>query len=96
MARGTSTERAAMGYRVGTGRYEVRIESGPEDAVGEAFGGFEIVQQPGVTVIAGEFDQSALHGVLERARGLGLDVLEVRLVRGVVPDPPGSQPVRRP
>jgi hypothetical protein len=33
-------------------------------------------------VIRGEFDQAGLHGVLERIRFLGLDLVEVRRVRG--------------
>ena len=88
--------RRAMGYRVGTGRYEVRIERGPQDTVHEAFDGLEIAERPGVTVITGEFDQSALHGVLERVRSLGLDIVEVRRVRGFVPDRPPAQAAAAP
>jgi hypothetical protein len=33
-----------------------------------------------VTVITGEFDQAALHGMLEFIRSLGLDLLEARRV----------------
>ncbi|MGH3174545.1 MAG: hypothetical protein ACRDPF_11885 [Streptosporangiaceae bacterium] len=39
----------------------------------------------GVTVITGQFDQAALHGLLERIRSLGLDLEEVRRVRGSDP-----------
>jgi len=32
----------------------------------------------GVTLITGQFDQAALHGILEMIRSLGLDLLEAR------------------
>ena len=35
-----------------------------------------------VTIITGEFDQAALHGLLERIRLLGLDLVEARRVDG--------------
>jgi hypothetical protein len=35
----------------------------------------------GLAVITGDFDQAAMHGVLERVRALGLELIEVRRVR---------------
>ena len=39
--------------------------------------------QPAETVLDGtQLDQAALHGVLERVRSLGLELVEVRQVKG--------------
>jgi hypothetical protein len=47
-----------------------------------AFAGLDVAPGDGFTVITGEFDQAALHGLLERIRLLGLDLLEARRVSG--------------
>jgi hypothetical protein len=62
--------------------YEIRL-AGPLDETHEAaFAGLNVVSHGQVTVITGEFDQAALHGLLERIRLLGLDLVEARRVSG--------------
>jgi hypothetical protein len=62
-----------------TARYEIHIRGrvGPELA--EVFDGLSAEVQPVETVLHGEIvDQAALHGVLDRVRALGLELMEVR------------------
>lgn len=63
-------------------RYEIRIAGQLDEMAAREFAGLDVSVRGGVTVISGEFDQAALHGVLERIRSLGLDLLEARRVRG--------------
>jgi len=63
-------------------RYEIRIAGQVDSTAGDAFAGLNVMTYGGVTVVRGEFDQASLHGVLERIRSLGLDLVEVRRVRG--------------
>jgi hypothetical protein len=62
-----------------TARYEIHIRGrvGPE--LTEVFDGLNAEVQPVETVLHGELvDQAALHGVLDRVRSLGLELIEVR------------------
>ena len=63
-------------------RYEIQVAGQLDEVAIKAFAGLDVCARGGVTIIAGEFDQAALHGVLERIRTLGLDLLEARRVRG--------------
>ncbi len=63
-------------------RYEIRVAGQLDELAVKAFAGLDVSTQGGVTTITGEFDQAALHGVLERIRSLGLDLLEARRIRG--------------
>jgi hypothetical protein len=63
-------------------RYEIRIAGRLDERATAAFEGLDIAARGSVTLIRGEFDQASLHGVLERIRYLGLDLVEVRRVRG--------------
>ena len=63
-------------------RYEIRIAGRLDETATAAFAGLDVTARGKVTVIRGEFDQAGLHGVLERIRFLGLDLVQVRRVRG--------------
>ena len=62
--------------------YEIRIAGQFDETCAAAFAGLEVASRGGVMVITGEFDQAALHGLLERIRVLGLDLVEARRVSG--------------
>jgi hypothetical protein len=63
-------------------RYEIRFAGRPDDAASDVFAGLDLVSDGKLTLVSGEFDQPALHGLLERVRALGLDLVDVRRVRG--------------
>lgn len=59
--------------------YEIRIKGALSDRVTDTFGGCTTAVKPAETVIRGRLrDQAELHGMLERVRSLGLDLIEVR------------------
>jgi len=58
--------------------YEIRIAGRLDEATLAAFAGLEVTYRDDETVITGQFDQAALHGMLEMIRSLGLDLLEAR------------------
>ena len=60
--------------------YEIRIAGQLDDSTLAEFAGLEVTRHDQVTVITGEFDQAALHGMLEFIRSLGLDLLEARRI----------------
>lgn len=63
-------------------RYEIRIAGRLDEKTAAEFADLEVAVRGSVTVIRGEFDQASLHGLLERIRFFGLDLLEARRVRG--------------
>jgi hypothetical protein len=63
-------------------RYDIRIAGQLDEATIAAFGDLDVCVHSTVTVITGDFDQAALHGLLERIRLLGLDLVEAQRVRG--------------
>ncbi len=62
-------------------RYEIRVAGAIDGSVLDAFAGFEVHREGDVTLLLGEMDQAALHGLLERVRVLGLELLDVRRAR---------------
>ena len=62
-------------------RYEVRVVGTLGPAAEEAFGGLSIETEPTSTVLSGEMDQAALHGIIDRVRALGLELVDIRRVR---------------
>jgi hypothetical protein len=62
--------------------YEIRIAGQFDEACAAAFAGLDVAFNDQETVITGDFDQAALHGLLERIRLLGLDLVEARRLSG--------------
>jgi hypothetical protein len=64
------------------GEYEIRIKGRVSDSLLASFDGLDANFHPAETVLhANDLDQAALHGVLERVRTLGLELIEVRQVK---------------
>jgi hypothetical protein len=61
--------------------YEITLRGGAGPGTVTAFSDLDVEVRGGRTVLRGWLaDQAALHGILERARRLGLELLEVRRV----------------
>jgi hypothetical protein len=61
--------------------YEIRVAGHLSDNWAGRFEGLSMRHEPeGETVLAGELDQAALHGVLMRIRDLGLKLISVNRV----------------
>jgi hypothetical protein len=65
--------------------YEIRIAGRLDETAVTAFAGQAVTCRDEVTVITGQFDQAALHGMLEMIRSLGLDLIEARRVSSSSP-----------
>jgi hypothetical protein len=75
--------------------YEIRVAGTVPDEDLKDMGAVRVAQDQVNTVLYGVSDQTALYGLLERLRALGLDVVEVRRVpdlSAVVDEP--TQPER--
>ena len=68
-------------------RYEIRIAGQVNSTAAAAFESLNVTAYGRFMVVRGELDQAGLHGVLERIRSLGLDLVDVRRVRSS----PGGQ-----
>jgi hypothetical protein len=76
--------------------YEIRIEGRVDEDTLTSFAGLTVRLHDDVTVIIGQFDQAALHGMLEMIRSLGLDLLEARLIEVPPPADGGHHDAIRP
>ena len=71
--------------------YEIRIAGRVDETTFTSFAGLEVRLRDDDTILTGQFDQAALHGMLEMIRSLGLDLLEARRVDAAPPrDDPGA------
>lgn len=61
--------------------YEIRVVGSLGPAAQEAFADLDLQTEPTSTVLSGELDQAALHGLLDRVRALGLELVDIRRVR---------------
>lgn len=60
-------------------RYEIRVEGVLEERWSDWFGGLTVLIEADQTILSGTLaDQSALHGVLDRVRDMGLSVIDMR------------------
>ena len=60
-------------------RYEIRVDSVLDRCWSEWFDGLQIHSEGAETVVSGRLsDQSALHGVFDKLRDLGLTIVAVR------------------
>jgi hypothetical protein len=67
--------------------YEIRIRGRLSDDVTAVFADFTAAVKPAETVMRGDLrDQAELHGILERIRALGLELIEVRQLDDTAPD----------
>jgi hypothetical protein len=70
--------------------YEIRVKGAVGRALAGEFGPLEACTQ---TVLRGALpDQAALHGVLDRIRDLGLELVDVHKVGRLTPDGGGDVP----
>lgn len=59
-------------------RYDVRVSGPWEPAVATDFPDLEVTYAGTAVVLSGDLDQAALHGLLERLRVHGIELLEVK------------------
>ena len=74
----------------GAGRYEIRLKGHLDGRWAASFDGLSLTtNSDGTTTIHGlVVDQSALHGLLQRVRDVGLPLISVTPVEADQPDPP--------
>lgn len=58
--------------------YQIRVVGPVDSALRESLGDLVIDTEPTMTVLRGHLDQAALHGLLDRVRALGLELVDVR------------------
>jgi hypothetical protein len=63
--------------------YEIRVAHQLDEELAAAFEGLDVMADGPTTVMRGDLDQAALHGMLERVRMLHLELVEARRVPGL-------------
>jgi len=78
----------------GAGRYEIRLKGHLDSRWAAWFDGLTLTNcSDGTTTIHGPVvDQSALHGLLQKVRDVGLPLISVTPIEPDQPDSPTSQP----
>jgi hypothetical protein len=72
----------------GGGSYEIRIKGRLSDSLLAAFEGLTTTVEPVETVLPGPVpDQAALHGLLDRIKSLGLELVEIRWLPTAADEP---------
>jgi hypothetical protein len=79
---------ASTGHHDDADRYEIRLQGHLDSRWSAWFDGLSVINESdGTTVISGPVaDQAALHGLLQRARDVGLPLVSVRFVETDQPD----------
>jgi hypothetical protein len=62
-------------------RYEIRLVGHLDEDASAALAYLSPISNGNVTVIDAELDQAGRHGLLERIRTLGIELLDIRQVR---------------
>ena len=62
-------------------RYEIRIVGGLDEEAVDAFAGYEVAFDGDLTMVYANLDNAGVHGLLERIRSLGLELLDMRQMR---------------
>jgi hypothetical protein len=62
--------------------YEIRVVGTLGPAAQAAFDDLDVDVEPTATILTGEFEQDDLHALLDRVRGLGLELLDLRRTPG--------------
>lgn len=58
--------------------YQIRVVGALGPAAREAFDDLDVNVEPTATVLYGDLEQADLHALLDRMRGLGLELLDLR------------------
>lgn len=89
-----SEKQAATGSRRENGYYEIRLSGHLDQRWAEWFDGLTLTSQSdGTTVLHGPVvDQTALHGLLQKVRDLGLPLVSVNSLEPSQPDSHRSAP----
>ena len=84
----------ATGPQHSPGRYEIRLKGHLDSRWAAWFDGLSLTNETdGTTIICGPVvDQSALHGLLQKVRDLGLPLVSVTQVKPGQPDAPADGP----